>query len=183
MQKLGSAWYKLATWICPFCASMHHAVAACGQGKVLWSQKRLALLPCLVLKLEGALWMRKKGRMKRKEYYFFPLQNWILSLPFLSQKLSAVSGESFKSNLWHVVGAFVFLSFSLLSQGFSKLKLRFHDLVKLTWMWGWHCKDISSTPDCMFSPLSGARSGEQVRDPFAWVIFSLFWARSVLEMS
>lgn len=71
MQKLGSAWYKLATWICPFCASMHHAVAACGQGKVLWSQKRLGLLPRLILKLEGALWMRKKGRMKRKEYYFF----------------------------------------------------------------------------------------------------------------
>lgn len=75
-------------------------------------------------------------------YFFFP------------QKLTTISDESFKSNLWHVVGAFVFFSFSLLSQGFSKLKLRFHDLVKLTWMWSWRCKDISSTPGCMFPPVT-----------------------------
>lgn len=165
MQEFGSVQNKLATWICPFCTSMHHAVpwvhmhsldadAAHDQGNVVWSENRLRLLPCLVLKLECALQMRKKVRTKRKEYFFPPLAKLDSFCPFLSQKLSAISGESFKSNLWHVVGAFVFLSFSLLSQGFSKLKLRFHELVKLTWMWGWRCKDISSTPDCMFPPVS-----------------------------
>lgn len=73
MQKLGSAQNKLATWICPFCVSVHHVVTACGWGKVTGSEKRLGCLSCLALKLEGALWMTKRSRMKRKEHFFiFP---------------------------------------------------------------------------------------------------------------
>lgn len=102
--------------------------------------------------------MRITCRIKRNKFLFFPYKSgFFLTLFFFffpPQKLSTISDESFKSNLWHVVGAFVFYSFSLLSQGFSKLKLHFHNLVKLTWMWSWRCKDISSTPVCMFPPVS-----------------------------
>lgn len=177
MQKLGSTQIKLATQICPFCASIHQVLS--GQRKVVWSKKRLGLLPCLALKLKGALWMRKKGRMKRKELFFFPCKIGFFVSFLLSQKASAVSGESFKSNLWHVVGAFVFLPFSLLSQGFSKLKLRFHDLVKLTWMWAdtarrFHPFLIACSQQFPYAT-TGSWSGGQVRDPFAWIIYSLFW--------
>lgn len=157
---------------------MDHAIAACGQGKVAWSEK--SETPALLSFEIRRCSLHKKGAMKREEY-FAPLAKLDSFSPFLSQKLSRISGESFKSDLWHVVGPIVLFSFSLLSQGFSKLKLRFHDLFKLTWMWGWRCKDISSIPDSMFPPAScsttGAWSGEEVRDPFAQIIFSLFWAR------
>lgn len=101
--------------------------------------------------------MRMKCRIKTNKFLFLLYKSeffFSLSLFFFLQKLSTISDESFKPNLWHVVGAFVFFSFSLLSQGFSKLKLCFHDLVKLTWMWSCRCKDISSTHIFMFPPVS-----------------------------
>lgn len=55
MQKLESAQSKLATWICLFCTSVHHAVTTYKQRKMVWSDNELELLPCLVLKLESGL--------------------------------------------------------------------------------------------------------------------------------
>lgn len=100
--------------------------------------------------------MRMKCRIKTYKFFFLLYKSEFFFSHFFLQKLSTISDESFKPNLWHVVGAFVFFSFSLLSQGFSKLrlKLRFHDLVKLTWMWSCRCKGILSTHIFMFPSVS-----------------------------
>lgn len=132
-------------------------------------------------------WGRKVGWWRERNFFFFPLQNWILSLLFCHK--SWVQFQA--SHLNQIFDTWLELLCSFLSLCSARGSQNWSCLFTIWLSWPECGADAART----FRPLliacshqfsqatTGAWSGQLVRDPFAWIIFSLFWARLVLEMS